>query len=248
MTIPVAIFGAKGRMGAKAEAAIAEAEGLEVVAALGRGDAPERAAQAGAQVGVVLTTPEAAPAIVDVLVDNGIHAVIGTTGWSEAGLDALRARLGEHPGVGVLIAPNFSIGAVLAMRFAELAAPYFESAEVVEIHHPNKLDAPSGTARHTAEKIAAARSRAGLGPVPDATTLDEGGARGAVVDGIHVHAVRQRGMVAHEEILFGGPAEALTIRTDSFDQSSFMPGIVRSVRAIADHPGLTIGLEEILGL
>lgn len=248
MSIPVAVFGAKGRMGRQAVAAVGDAEGLELVAALGRGDDAGQAVEAGARVGIVLTVPGAAEAIVATLVENGIHAVIGTTGWTEDKLDRLRALLGAHPGVGVLIAPNFSIGAVLAMRFAELAAPYFESAEVVEIHHPQKLDAPSGTATHTAAKIAAARAKAGLGPVPDATTTDEGGARGAVIDGIHVHAVRQRGMVAHEEILFGGPAEALTIRTDSFDQSSFMPGIIRSVRGIGERPGLTFGLENLLGL
>ena len=182
------------------------------------------------------------------LVENGIDTVVGTTGWDNDRLARLESTLKDHPKTAVLIAPNFSIGAVLAMRFAELAAPYFDSAEVVEIHHTRKLDAPSGTANHTAQRIAAARNAAGLPAVPDSTESDPQGARGAVIDGIHVHAIRQQGMNAHEEILFGSDGEALTIRTDSHSTSAFMPGIVTAVRSIADYTGLIHGLENMLDL
>ena len=182
------------------------------------------------------------------LVENGIDTVVGTTGWDNDRLARLESTLKDHPKTAVLIAPNFSIGAVLAMRFAELAAPYFDSAEVVEIHPTRKLDAPSGTANHTAQRIAAARNAAGLPAVPDSTESDPQGARGAVIDGIHVHAIRQQGMNAHEEILFGSDGEALTIRTASHSTSAFMPGIVTAVRSIADYTGLIHGLENMLDL
>jgi len=177
-----------------------------------------------------------------------VHAVVGTSGWDEAAFGRVRDRLAGAPGVGVLIAPNFALGAVLAMVFAAQAARWFESAEVVELHHPNKVDAPSGTARHTAAEIAKARQAAGLGPVPDATATQLDGARGAVVDGIHVHAVRLRGLVAHQEVLLGNPGELLTIRHDSFDRSSFIPGVLHAVRTISSRPGLTVGLEHYLDL
>ncbi|MCB0896086.1 MAG: 4-hydroxy-tetrahydrodipicolinate reductase, partial [Nocardioidaceae bacterium] len=138
--------------------------------------------------------------------------------------------------------------AILMMRFAVLAAPYYESVEVVEMHHPTKADAPSGTARRTAELIAAARREAGLGPVPDATSTALDGARGADVEGIHVHGLRIRGMVAHQEVLLGGVGETLTIRHDSMDRASFTPGVLTGLRAVADHPGLTVGLEHFLAL
>ncbi len=197
---------------------------------------------------VDFSVPDAAPANVAFCVAHGVHAVVGTTGWTAERLDAVRADLAGHPEVGVLVAPNFALGAVLAMRFAALAAPHFESVEVVELHHPDKVDAPSGTARHTAEQVAAARREAGLGDPPDATTSALDGARGARVDGIAVHSVRLRGLVAHEEILLGGPGEQLTIRHDSFDRSSFMPGVLLGVRTVASRPGLTVGLEHYLGL
>lgn len=246
--IRVAVIGAKGRMGSHAVDAIEAADGLELVAALGRGDSLEALLDLDVDVAVELTVPDSTQGNVAFLVDHGIDTVVGTTGWSPEALEDLRARLAEHPGTAVLIAPNFSIGAVLAMRFAELAAPYFDSAEIVEIHHTRKLDAPSGTAAHTARRIAAARTAAGRGPMPDATASDPDGARGAVIDGVHVHAIRQQGMNAHEEILFGSDGEALTLRTDTFSTTAFMPGILTAVRAIGDRAGLDVGLEAYLDL
>ncbi|AMT94347.1 4-hydroxy-tetrahydrodipicolinate reductase [Brevibacterium linens] len=248
MSIRVAVIGAKGRMGSHAVDAINDAEGLELVAALGSSDSLETLIDQNIDVAVELTVPKSTEDNVTFLVENGIDTVVGTTGWDNDRLARLEATLKDHPETAVLIAPNFSIGAVLAMRFAELAAPYFDSAEVVEIHHTRKLDAPSGTANHTAQRIAAARNAAGLPAVPDSTESDPQGARGAVIDGIHVHAIRQQGMNAHEEILFGSDGEALTIRTDSHSTSAFMPGIVTAVRSIADYTGLIHGLENMLDL
>jgi 4-hydroxy-tetrahydrodipicolinate reductase len=181
-------------------------------------------------------------------VRHGVHAVVGTTGWTPEKLDAVRAALDSRPDVGVLVAPNFALGAVLLMRFAAMAAPHYESVEVIELHHPDKVDAPSGTAQHTARLIAGARREAGSAPVPDATATGLEGARGADVDGVRVHAVRLRGLVAHEEVLLGGPGELLTLRHDSFDRASFMPGVLLGVRRIAARPGLTVGLEHLLDL
>jgi len=244
----VAVLGAAGRMGAAACTAVEQSEDLELVARIGRGDALDAVADAGAEVAIDLTVPSATGENVRWLVAHGIHAVVGTTGWTDESLDALRAQLTDAEGTGVLIAPNFAIGAVLAMRFAEIAARYYESAEIIEMHHPNKLDAPSGTATHTAAAIARGRVAAGLGPVPDATEKDPAGARGAVVDGIHVHAVRQRGLVAHEVVQFGGVGEQFTMRHDSFDRISFMPGVLLGVREVAAHPGLTVGLDGYMDL
>jgi len=246
--INVAVLGAAGRMGTQVVGAVSAAEDLEVVAALDAGDDIAAAARAGAQVAVDFTVPDVTEANVHALIDAGIHAVVGTTGWTAEALARVDEHLRERPELGVLIAPNFAIGAVLAMRFAAAAAPYFESAEVVELHHPNKVDAPSGTALHTARGIAAARATAGLPPSPDATTHDPDGARGANVDGVHVHAVRLRGLVAHEEVLFGNAGEAFTIRTDSFDRISFMPGVLLGVREVAGHPGLSVGLDQYMSL
>ncbi|WP_167197305.1 4-hydroxy-tetrahydrodipicolinate reductase [Brevibacterium pigmentatum] len=248
MSIRVAVIGAKGRMGSHAVDAINDAEGLELVAALGSSDSLETLVDQKIDVAVELTVPKSTEDNVTFLVENDIDTVVGTTGWDNDRLARLEATLKDHPKTAVLIAPNFSIGAVLAMRFAELAAPYFDSAEVVETHHTRKLDAPSGTANHTAQRIAAARNAAGLPAVPDSTESDPLGARGAVIDGIHVHAIRQQGMNAHEEIHFGSDGEALTIRTDSHSTSAFMPGIVTAVRSIADYTGLIHGLENMLDL
>jgi 4-hydroxy-tetrahydrodipicolinate reductase len=201
----------------------------------------------GADAAVVFSVPDTAVEHTLACVRRGVHAVVGTTGWTADRLDTVREALADAPEVGVLVAPNFALGAVLLMRFAAMAAPHFESVEVIELHHPDKVDAPSGTARHTAEQIAAARADAGRGPVPDATETSLPGARGAQVDGIPVHAVRLRGLVAHEEVLLGGPGEQLTLRHDSFDRVSFMPGVLLGVRRIAGHPGLTVGLEHFLG-
>ena len=235
-------------MGATVLRAVTETQGLTLVASLDASDDIAQASAAGANVAVDFTAPSATEANVHALIDARIHAVVGTSGWTDDALERVREHLHSAPGVGVLVAPNFALGAVLAMRFAALAAPYFESAEIVELHHPNKVDAPSGTATHTARGIAEARAAAGVGQSPDATTDDPLGARGAVVDGVHVHAVRLRGLVAHEEILFGNPGEAFTIRTDSFDRSSFMPGVLLAIREIGSRPGLTVGLDSYLSL
>ncbi|WP_181275795.1 4-hydroxy-tetrahydrodipicolinate reductase [Brevibacterium oceani] len=248
MSIRVAVIGAKGRMGSHAVDAIEAADGLELVAALGSSDSLEALLEKNVDVAVELTVPKSTEDNVTFLVEHDIDTVVGTTGWDNDRLARLEGTLKDHPKTAVLIAPNFSIGAVLAMRFAELAAPYFDSAEVVETHHTRKLDAPSGTANHTAQRIAAARNSAGLPAVPDSTESDPLGARGAVIDGIHVHAIRQQGMNAHEEIHFGSDGEALTIRTDSHSTSAFMPGIVTAVRSIADYTGLIHGLENMLDL
>ncbi len=244
----VAVLGARGRMGAATCDAVRAAPDLDLVAALGREDTVADAVAAGATVAVDFTVPDATEATVHALVDAGIHAVVGVTGWTAESLGRVRDHLAAAPGVSVLVAPNFALGAVLAMSFAAQAARWFESAEVVELHHPDKLDAPSGTARHTAAAIAAARALAGLGPMPDATASELPGARGADVDGVRVHSVRLRGLVAHEEIVLGNPGEQLTVRHDSFDRSSFMPGVLLAVRRAASRPGLTVGLESLLGL
>jgi 4-hydroxy-tetrahydrodipicolinate reductase len=178
----------------------------------------------------------------------GLHAVVGTSGFDDARLAQIRAWLASAPGVGVVVAPNFALGAVLLMRFARQAAPLFESVEVVELHHPGKVDAPSGTAVRTAEELAFARGRAGVPPAPDATVQSLPGARGASVAGIPVHSVRLPGLVAHQEVLFGSAGETLTLRHDSIDRSSFMPGVLAAVRAVPSRPGLTVGLEAVLGL
>jgi 4-hydroxy-tetrahydrodipicolinate reductase len=233
-------------MGAEVCRAVEAADDLELVAAVDAGD--DRADVERAEVVVDFTVPDVVMDNIAWCVERGIHAVVGTTGFTPERLDAVRALLAGHPGVGVLIAPNFSIGAVLMMHFAGQAARFFESAEIIELHHPDKVDAPSGTARATAERIAAARAEAGLGDVPDATTTGLPGARGAEVDGIHVHGVRLRGLVAHQEVLFGAAGETLTIRHDSLDRSGFMPGVLAAVRAVAERPGLSVGIDELLGI
>lgn len=244
--IRVAVIGASGRMGSQACEAVEAADDLELVARFGRGE--ELGDLGGAQVAVELTVPAATRANVAHCVRQGIHVVVGTTGWDDAALAELQAQLGQPSEVGVLVAPNFAIGAILMMSFARQAARFYESAEVIELHHPEKVDAPSGTAARTARVVAEARREAGLGEPPDATTSDPGGARGSRVDGIPVHAVRLRGRVAHQEVLFGGVGEALTIRHDSFDRVSFMPGVLEAVRRVGARPGLTVGLEHYLGL
>jgi len=221
---------------------------MDLVASVDVGDDLDSLVSSGARAVVDFTHPDVVMDNLEFCIDHGIHAVVGTTGFDDARLDTLRRWLADAPSVGVLIAPNFSIGAILMMRFAAAAAPFFESAEVVELHHPTKADAPSGTARRTAELIAAARRDAGLGPVPDATSTGLEGARGADVDGIRVHGLRIRGLVAHQEVVLGGPGETLTIRHDSLDRASFVPGVLTGLRQIADRPGLTVGLEHFLDL
>jgi 4-hydroxy-tetrahydrodipicolinate reductase len=246
--LAVAVLGAGGRMGAEAVKAIEAAGDLKLVAALGRQDSLETLVDAGAEVVVDLTVPESTEANVRFAVEHGMHAVVGTTGWDADRLESLRALLAGHPEVGVLIAPNFAVGSVLASAFAAKAAKYFESVEIVELHHPNKVDAPSGTAVRTAQLIAASRAEAGVPASPDATTSELDGARGANVDGVRVHSVRLRGLVAHQEVLLGGPGEQLTFRHDSYDRASFMPGVLLGVRTVGQRPGLTFGLDGYLDL
>ncbi|WP_449372380.1 4-hydroxy-tetrahydrodipicolinate reductase [Arthrobacter psychrolactophilus] len=246
--LKVAVLGAKGRIGSAAVAAITAAPDMELVAALGRNDSLELLLEHGAQIVVDLTVPDSTEANVHFAVQHGIHAVVGTTGWDAERLAALEELLAQHPESGVLIAPNFALGSVLATRFAAQAARYFDSVEIVELHHPRKVDAPSGTALRTAQLIAAARTAAGVPAAPDATETELDGARGASVDGIPVHSVRLAGLVAHQEVLFGSHGEALTIRHDSFNHESFMPGVLLGVRTVGARPGLTVGLDGYLDL
>ncbi|WP_423203023.1 4-hydroxy-tetrahydrodipicolinate reductase [Krasilnikovia cinnamomea] len=244
--IRVGVLGARGRMGLEVCKAVDAADDMELVAMIGGGDWLFNAADAGAQVLVDFTKPDVVMDNVHWAVDQGINMVVGTTGFTEKRLERVRGWLSHKPGVGVIVAPNFGIGAILMMQFAARAARYFESAEIIELHHPRKLDAPSGTAGHTARLIAAARAEAGRGPVPDATSEELPGARGADIDGVRVHAVRSAGLIAHQEVLFGTQGETLTIRHDSLDRSSFMPGVLLAVRAVVDRPGLTVGIDDLL--
>ena len=246
--LPVAVLGAHGRMGAEAVKAVEAASDMKLVAALGRGDTLDTLSSSGARIVVDLTVPESTEANVRFAVEHGMHAVVGTTGWDSGRLAELQSLLSGKPDVGVLIAPNFALGSVLASAFAAKASKYFESVEIIELHHPDKVDAPSGTAVRTAQLIAGERANAGLDPSPDATTSELAGARGCDVDGVRVHSVRLRGLVAHQEVLLGGPGEQLTFRHDSFDRASFMPGVLLGVRNVARHPGLTVGLDGYLDL
>ena len=243
--IKVGVLGARGRMGSEVVKAITEASDLELVAALDLGDSLDALVSKGAQVVVDFTTPDSVMANLEFLIGKNIHAVIGTTGFDDARVAKIKSLLASSKS-GVLIAPNFAIGAVLMMEFATKAAKYFESAEIIELHHPNKVDAPSGTAARTAELMSKARKEAGLAPMPDATTSSLDGARGATVGDIPVHSVRLRGLVAHQEVLLGGIGETLSIRHDSIDRVGFMPGVLLGVRQVVTHPGLTFGLENFM--
>jgi len=244
--INVAVLGARGRMGSEVVKAVEAIDGLALVAALDLGDSLEQLKGSAAHVVVDFTTPDSVMSNLEFLINNGINVVVGTTGFDDAKLATVKGWLSQNPSVGVLIAPNFAIGAVLMMEFAEKAARYFESAEIIELHHPAKVDAPSGTAARTAELMGAARKDAGLGVMPDATTTSLEGARGATVNGIPVHSVRARGLVAHQEVLFGGLGETLTIRHDSIDRAGFMPGVILGIRKIVNTPGLTHGLDKFM--
>ena len=240
----VAVLGAKGRMGTASVEALTAA-GLEVVAKVDVDDSIEAIADAGAEVALDFTQPGVALDNVKWCIEHGVHVVVGTSGFDDAKVAEVRELA---PETGVLIVPNFSIGAVLMMKFAATAAPFFESVEVIEMHHPDKVDAPSGTATRTAELIASARADAGAAALPDATTSDPGGARGAKVAGVPVHSVRARGFVASQDVILGGVGETLSIRHDSSNRDSFMPGVVAAVQAVSDRPGVTVGLESVLGL
>jgi 4-hydroxy-tetrahydrodipicolinate reductase len=243
--IKVGVLGSRGRMGSEVVKAVTEAQDLELVAQLDLGDSLDSLVSSGAQVVVDFTTPDSVMANLEFLIKNNISAVVGTTGFDDARISQIKSLLASSKS-GVLIAPNFAIGAVLMMEFATKAAKYFESAEIIELHHPNKVDAPSGTAARTAELMSKARKEAGLGAMPDATTSSLDGARGATVGDIPVHSVRLRGLVAHQEVLLGGIGETLSIRHDSIDRVGFMPGVLLGVRQVVSHPGLTFGLENLM--
>jgi 4-hydroxy-tetrahydrodipicolinate reductase len=242
----VAVLGSKGKVGATMVQAVEAAEDLSLSAGVDAGDSLSLLTDNETEVVIDFTHPDVVMGNLEFLIDNGINAVVGTTGFTDERLQQVRSWLDAKPGVAVLIAPNFAIGAVLSMHFAKQAAPFYESVEVIELHHPHKADAPSGTAARTAELIA--ESRKDLPPNPDATTSSLPGARGANVDGIPVHSVRLAGLVAHQEVLFGTEGETLTIRHDSIDRTSFVPGVLLAVRRVAEHPGLTIGIESLLSL
>ena len=244
--INVAVLGAKGRMGAEVVKAVESDPGMSLIAALDLGDSLEQLIGSGTHVVVDFTTPDSVMANLDFLVNHGINVVVGTTGFNATKLATLENLLKKNPSVGVLVAPNFAIGAVLMMEFAAKAARYFESAEIIELHHPDKVDAPSGTAARTAELMSDARKAAGLSAMPDATTTALDGARGSKVGDIQIHSVRARGLVAHQEVLFGGLGETLTIRHDSIDRVGFMAGVLLGVRSIISKPGLTHGLDKFM--
>jgi 4-hydroxy-tetrahydrodipicolinate reductase len=245
--IKVGVLGAKGRMGSQVCQTVADAGDLTLAAGVDQGD--DRAALAGCDVVVDFTHPGAVMDNLHWCIGHGLTAVVGTSGFDEARIGQVRQWLAAAPGGRALIVPNFSIGAVLMMRFAAQAARFFESAEIIELHHATKVDAPSGTASRTASLIAAARADAGVGAPPDGTVTALAGARGAVVDSVHVHSVRLAGLLAHQEVLLGGHGETLTIRHDSLDRASFMPGILLGIRGVASLPaGLTVGLDPLLGL
>jgi 4-hydroxy-tetrahydrodipicolinate reductase len=244
--IRVGVLGARGRMGAEVVKAVTNSSDLELVAQLDLGDSLDQLVSNKAEVVVDFTTPDSVMKNLEFLLKNEIHAVVGTTGFDQARIDSLTKELAQHPKVGVLIAPNFAIGAVLMMEFAAKAARYFESAEIVEMHHPAKVDAPSGTAARTAELMTAARKESAMKPMPDATKQSLDGARGSKVGDIPIHSIRAQGLVAHQEVLFGGVGETLTIRHDSLDRAGFMPGVLLGIRSVVKNPGLTHGLDKFM--
>lgn len=244
--IRVGVLGARGRMGTEVCRAVDAADDLELVAMVDDGDWLFNVSDAGADVVVDFTTPDVVMDNLHWCIDQGIHAVVGTSGFTEKRLERVRSWLVHKPHLGVVVAPNFAVGAVLMMDFAARAARHFESVEIVEMHHPKKLDAPSGTAIRTAEMIAAARREAGLGRMPDATKEEMAGARGSDVDGVRVHSLRATGLLAHQEVLLGTEGETLTLRHDSYNRTSFMPGVLLAVRKVVERPGLTVGLGPLL--
>jgi len=240
------VLGARGRMGAEVVKAVTNSSDFELVAQLDLGDSLDQLVSNKAQVVVDFTTPDSVMKNLEFLISNNIHAVVGTTGFDQARIDSITAALIKNPTVGVLIAPNFAIGAVLMMEFSEKAARYFESAEIIEMHHPAKVDAPSGTAARTAELMTQARKDSSMSAMPDATKDAREGARGSKVGDIPIHSIRAQGLVAHQEVLFGGMGETLTIRHDSLDRAGFMPGVLLGVRSVINHPGLTHGLDKFM--
>lgn len=248
MSIKVAVLGAKGRMGSESIKAISECKDFELVAELDLGDSLDKLVSSGAEVVVDFTHPDSVMGNLEFAIKNGISVVVGTTGFDDEKLNQVKSWLAASPKVGALIAPNFGLGAVLMMQFAAQASKYFESVEIVELHHPAKADAPSGTAARTAELITAARKSVNKSAMPDATTSEIAGARGAKIGDIQIHSLRLRGLVAHQEVILGDIGETLSIRHDSIDRTGFMPGVLLSIREVGKHPGLTFGLENYMNL
>jgi 4-hydroxy-tetrahydrodipicolinate reductase len=242
----VAVLGAKGRMGAETVAAIESASDLTLSSALDLGDSLDQLIKTGTEVVIDFTHPDSVMKNLEFTINNGIHVVVGTTGFDDKKLSELKNLLSKNPKVGALIAPNFGLGAVLMMQFSQKAAQYFESVEIIELHHANKVDAPSGTAIRTAELITDARKQSKKGAMPDASKTIIPGARGAKVGDVPIHSVRSHGYVAHQEVIFGDTGETLSIRHDSINRAGFMPGVLIGVRNVAKHPGLTVGLENYM--
>ena len=242
----VAVLGAKGRMGTETVAAIESSGDLTLSSALDLGDSLEQLVKTGTEVIVDFTHPESVMKNLEFAISNGIHVVVGTTGFDDKKLAVLKELLAKNPKVGALIAPNFGLGAVLMMQFSQTAAKYFESVEIIELHHANKVDAPSGTAIRTAEMITDARKQSKKSPMPDASKTIIPGARGAKIGDVPIHSVRSHGYVAHQEVIFGDAGETLSIRHDSINRAGFMPGVLIGVRNVAKHPGLTVGLENYM--
>ncbi len=242
----VAVLGAKGRMGAETVAAIESASDLTLSSALDLGDSLDQLIKTGTEVIVDFTHPDSVMKNLEFAITNGIHVVVGTTGFDDKKLSELKNLLSKNTKVGTLIAPNFGLGAVLMMQFSQKAAQYFESVEIIELHHANKVDAPSGTAIRTAELITDARKQSKKGAMPDASKTIIPGARGAKVGDVPIHSVRSHGYVAHQEVIFGDAGETLSIRHDSINRAGFMPGVLIGVRNVAKHPGLTVGLENYM--
>jgi len=248
MKIKVAILGAKGRMGTESVKAISAADDLELVASLDLGDSLDLLKSSGAEVVLDFTTPDSVMKNLEYAITNGINVVVGTTGFDSKRIEEVKTLLAKNPKVGAIIAPNFGLGAVLMMQFAAKAATYFESVEIIELHHPDKADAPSGTATRTAELISDARSKAKKSAMPDKTSSGLAGARGAKVGDVPIHSIRLRGLVAHQEVLLGDQGETLSIRHDSIDRSGFMPGVLLAIRSVKTRAGLTFGLENLLDI
>jgi 4-hydroxy-tetrahydrodipicolinate reductase len=246
LPLRVGVLGARGKTGREVCRALSEAPDLELVATVNSDDDLADLLSAEAHAVVDFTHPDVVMDSLQFCIAHGIHAVVGTTGFDGQRLARLRSWLEGSPSTGVLVAPNFSVGALLMTRFAQAAARFYESVEVVELHHPDKVDAPAGTARHVAQLLAQARAEAGLGAVPDGTMSALAGARGADIDGIRVHSLRVRGLVGHEEVILGGDGETLRIRHDSLARASFAPGVLTGLRTVGSRPGLTVGLEHFL--
>lgn len=246
MPLRVGVLGARGKTGREVCHALSEAPDLELVATVNRDDDLADLLSTEVHAVVDFTHPDVVMDSLQFCIAHGIHAVVGTTGFDDQRLARLRSWLEASPSTGVLVAPNFSVGALLMIRFAQAAARFYESVEVVELHHPDKVDAPAGTARQVAQLLAQARAEAGLGAVPDGTTSALSGARGADIDGIRVHSLRVRGLVGHEEVILGGNGETLRVRHDSLARASFAPGVLTGLRTVGSRPGLTVGLEHVL--